>query len=163
MGECILRYKDMKVCWEGFLGGFPQWSRTRLPCRRYKRCRFDPWLGKVPWRRTWQPTPAFLPGESHGLRRLKGYRPLGLKELDTTEATEHATCYQGLRRIHIFFLIPHQGIQLFIPSHNFRLHSVPATYCMVVVMGKVRLASDVTSPKTGANFTGTLSQPQYVC
>ena len=34
---------------------------------------FDPWLGKIRWRRKWQPTPVFLPGESHGQRRLVGY------------------------------------------------------------------------------------------
>ena len=33
---------------------------------------FDPWVGKIPWRRAWQPTPVFLPGESHGLRSLAG-------------------------------------------------------------------------------------------
>ena len=37
-------------------------------CRRHKRPRFNPWVGKVPWRRAWQPTPVFLPGESHGQR-----------------------------------------------------------------------------------------------
>ena len=36
---------------------------------------FDPWAGKIPWRRTWQPTPVFLPGKSHGQRSLAGYRP----------------------------------------------------------------------------------------
>ena len=36
---------------------------------------FDPWVGKVPWRRAWQPTPVFLPGESHGQRSLAGYGP----------------------------------------------------------------------------------------
>ena len=44
---------------------------------------------RVPWRRAWQPTPAFLPGESHGQRSLVGYGPQGHKETDTTEATEH--------------------------------------------------------------------------
>ena len=39
-------------------------------CRRHKRCRFDPWVGKIPWKRKWQPTPVFLPGESHGHRSL---------------------------------------------------------------------------------------------
>ena len=34
---------------------------------------FDPWLGKIPWRREWQPTPVFLPGEFHGQRSLVGY------------------------------------------------------------------------------------------
>ena len=38
-----------------------------------KRCRFDPWFGKMPWRRAQQPTPVFLPGESHGQRSLAGY------------------------------------------------------------------------------------------
>ena len=40
---------------------------------------------KIPWRRTWQPTPVFLPGESHGQRSLVGYSPWGHKELDMTE------------------------------------------------------------------------------
>ena len=43
-----------------------QQERTRLQCRRRKRCRFDPWVRKIPWRRAWEPTPGFLPGESHG-------------------------------------------------------------------------------------------------
>ena len=47
----------------------------------------DPWVGKFPWRRAWQPTPVLLPGESHGQRSLVGYSPLGLKESDRTEAT----------------------------------------------------------------------------
>ena len=38
---------------------------------------FDPWVGKIPWRRAWQPAPAFLPGESHELRSLVGYSPEG--------------------------------------------------------------------------------------
>ena len=46
---------------------------------------FDPWVGKIPWRRKQQPTPVFLPGESHGRRNLVGYSPWGHKELDTTE------------------------------------------------------------------------------
>ena len=48
-------------------------------CRRGKRCRFDPWVRKIPWRRKWQPTPVFLPGESHGQRSLVGYNPSGHK------------------------------------------------------------------------------------
>ena len=36
---------------------------------------FDPWVGKIPWRRKWQPTPVFLPGKSHGERSLAGYSP----------------------------------------------------------------------------------------
>ena len=50
---------------------------------------------KIPWRRTWQPTPVFLPGESHGQRSLVGYSSWGRKELDMTEATEHVLPKQG--------------------------------------------------------------------
>ena len=62
------------------------------PKGRHNKCkylctqrRFDPWIGKIPWRRKWQPTPVLLPGKSHGQRSLVGYCPWGRKELDTTE------------------------------------------------------------------------------
>ena len=45
----------------------------------------ETWVGKIPWRRKWQPTPALLPGESHGGRSLVGYSPWSRKESDTTE------------------------------------------------------------------------------
>ena len=43
------------------------------------------WVGKMPQRREWQPTPVFLPEEFHGQRSLVKYSPWGCKELDTTE------------------------------------------------------------------------------
>ena len=49
-------------------------------CRRCKRHGIDPGIGKIPWRRKWQPIPVFLPGKSHGRRSLEGYSPWGLKE-----------------------------------------------------------------------------------
>ena len=52
-----------------------------------KKHGFDPWVRKNPWKRAWQPTPVFLPGESHGWRSLAGYSPWGLKELGKTEST----------------------------------------------------------------------------
>ena len=51
---------------------------------------FDPWVRKISWRRVWQPTSVFLPGESHGQKSLVGYSPWGGKESDTAEATRHA-------------------------------------------------------------------------
>ena len=56
--------------------GLPRWRSDKEPpcqCRRHKRCGFSPWVGKIPWSRAWQPTPVFLPGESHGQRSLVGY------------------------------------------------------------------------------------------
>ena len=64
-------------------------------CRRCRRHGFDPWAGKIPWRRTWQPTPIFLPGEFHGWRSLVGYSTWGRKESDTTERL-HFTYWSGL-------------------------------------------------------------------
>ena len=52
---------------------------------RHRRCRFNPWVGRIPWKRKWQHTPVFLPGKSHGQRSLVGYGPWGCKELDMTE------------------------------------------------------------------------------
>ena len=70
--------------------GFPGGTVVKNPPANAgdtRRCGSNPWIGKIPWRRTWQPTPAFLPGESHRQRSPAGYGPLGHKELDMTEAT----------------------------------------------------------------------------
>ena len=53
----------------GFLGDVTAKEPT-YQCRRCKRCRFHPWVRKIPWRRKWQPTPVFSPGESHGQSNL---------------------------------------------------------------------------------------------
>ena len=58
---------------------------SELKCLQCGRPGFDPWVGKIPWRRKWQSTPVLLPGKSHGQRSLVGYNPWGHKELDTTE------------------------------------------------------------------------------
>ena len=65
--------------------GFPGGSEGKSVCLQYERPRFDPWVGQIPWRRKWQPTPVLLPGKSHGQRSLVGYSPWGHKESDATE------------------------------------------------------------------------------
>ena len=62
-----------------------QWWRIHLQCRRHGRRGLDPWVGKIPWRRKWQPTPVLLPGESHGQRSLVGYSVSSCKKSDMTE------------------------------------------------------------------------------
>ena len=60
--------------------GFPGGASGKEPtcqCRRQKRHRFNPWVWKVPWRRAWQPTPVFLPGEFQKQRSLAGSSPWG--------------------------------------------------------------------------------------
>ena len=59
--------------------GLPWWLRGQSVCLHRGRPGFDPWVGKIPWRRKWQPTPVCLPGESHGRRSLVGYSPRGRK------------------------------------------------------------------------------------
>ena len=68
-----------------FIPGRPWWLRWRRILLQYRRPEFDPWVGKIPWRRKWLLTPVFLPGESHGQRSLTGYSPWGREESDTTE------------------------------------------------------------------------------
>ena len=81
-------------------GWKPQWfNGKQSTCRRHES---DPWVG--PWKRRWQPTPVFLPGEFRGQRSLVGYSPKGLEELDTTERLS----------VHIVIIIP--CIEIFVHS-----------------------------------------------
>ena len=61
---------------EGFTGGSVI-KESACQCRRHRRCRFDPWIGKILWRRKGQPTSVFLSGKSHGQSSLTGYNPWG--------------------------------------------------------------------------------------
>ena len=72
---------DLCHCWCVSIPTFVinKWSvggtvvkKSTCQCRRHRRHGLDPWVGKIPWRRKWQPTPAFLPGKSHGQRSLVG-------------------------------------------------------------------------------------------
>ena len=66
---------------------FSTWWGIRLQC---KRPRFDPWVGKTPWRREWQHTPNFLPGKFLRQRSLEGCGPWGCNESDTTKQLTHS-------------------------------------------------------------------------
>ena len=62
-----------------------------------QKTRFDPWVGKTPWRRARQPTPVFLPGGSRGQRSLAGHSPWGCTESDTTERlSTQGSCRKAL-------------------------------------------------------------------
>ena len=68
--------------------GLPRWlngKESTCQCRRHRRLRFDPWVGKFLWRRKWQPTLVFLLEKSHGQSSLVNYSPWGHKESDRTE------------------------------------------------------------------------------
>jgi len=58
--------------------GFPGGASGKEPTGQFRQCKrhgFNPWVEQIPWRRASQPTPVFLPGESHGQRSLVGYSP----------------------------------------------------------------------------------------
>ena len=57
----------------------------KIICLQCRRPGFNPWVGKITWRRKWQPTPVFVPEKSQGQRSLVGYSSWGHQELDTTE------------------------------------------------------------------------------
>ena len=55
--------------------GLPWWLTGKESTYKCRRHGFDPWSGKIPWCRKWQPIPVFLPGKSQGQRSLAGFRP----------------------------------------------------------------------------------------
>ena len=69
---------------------------------QFRGPRFNPWVGKIPWRRAWQPTPVFLSGKSHGQRSLAGYNPWGHKESDITEQLNTFTLSYICMYFHIY-------------------------------------------------------------
>ena len=78
---------------------FRQW-RICLQCRRPG---FNHWIGNIPWRREWLPTPVFLPGEFHGQRSLAGYSPMGHRELDMTKwLNTHICFFQLFNKLYIY-------------------------------------------------------------
>ena len=83
--DCCFHIKSLSFCFSGgsVVKKPPANEGDYLPCRRPG---FDPWVGRIPWRREWLSTPVFLPGESHGQRSLAGY---SWKESDMTERLNH--------------------------------------------------------------------------
>ena len=58
---------------------------------------FNPWVGKIPWRRAWQPTPVFLPEKPHGQRSMVGHSPQGRKQSNMTEQLSKAKMLKQLK------------------------------------------------------------------
>ena len=79
----LSRYFTHTTCSRCF--GLPRWLSGKESIYQCRRHGFDPWVGKIPWRRKWQPTPVFLLRKSHGQKNRVGYSSWGCRELDTTE------------------------------------------------------------------------------
>ena len=104
----------------------PTVKESACQCRRYWRCRFNPWVRKIPWRRKWQPTPVFLPRKSHGQRSLVGYSPWCRKEWDMTEWTEHAHTNHTILITH---QLPPSNSHLFIDRGHCTAHICSSKAC----------------------------------
>ena len=92
---------------------------------------FNPWVGKIPWRRKWEPTPVFLPGEFHGQRSLVGYSPWGCKESDTTERLNTQAWEQGTERLNTQAW--EQGT---VSTSDFSLSPLHCNYCCFHLVDK---------------------------
>ena len=66
-----------------YVDGLPWWPGRERICLQCGRCGLDPWVGKMPWRRAWQPTPVFLLGKSYGQRSLAGLQSMGVAKSQT--------------------------------------------------------------------------------
>ena len=82
-------YNNLPDIKEWVTNGLPWWLRGQSIYLQCKRHRFDPWIGKIPWRRKWQSNSEFLPGKFHRQRSLVSYSPWGCKESDMTEQHPH--------------------------------------------------------------------------
>ena len=90
------------------------WLRWESICPQCGRPRLNPWIGKIPWKRKWQPAPVLLPRKLHGWKSLLGYSPWGREESDTT-GWFHVTSW-SLRLSLITFSMRDHGF-LFFPKH----------------------------------------------
>ena len=91
-GNCeiiIVCFLNCYICGNLLHGlGLPWWLSCKQPACQRRRCGFDLWVKKIPWRRKWQPTPAFLSGKSHGRRSVAGYSPWSPKRVGYDLETE---------------------------------------------------------------------------
>ena len=108
-----------------------------------RRAGFDPWVRKIPWGRNWQPTPIFLPEESHGQRSLAGCSPWSLKELDMTEQLTRTSSDVGRLPAQTTLEPLHSTREL---SSCCRLCSLALWSCSVLAPPTELLLVQVTSP-----------------
>ena len=102
----IFTHKHTYVVWTVLISkSIHLWSYKRLSgkepicqCRRHRKCGFDLWVRKIPWRRKWQSTPVFLPRLSRGQRSLSGYNPWDCKRVGhdlETKQQQHVHVSRG--------------------------------------------------------------------
>ena len=96
-------------------------------CRRLKRLQFNPWVGKIPWRRAWKPTPVFLPWESHRQRSLVGYSPQVAKCQTRLSDLAHM-----LARLPLRFLWPFQTLKSIVTPAQLAQPAPSSEECVLI-------------------------------
>ena len=106
-------------------------TQAQCVCLQCRRPGFNSWVGKVPWRRKWQSTPALLPGKSHGWRSLIGYSPWGRKESDMTERFHYSLLPRHSWSVH------HTSVQRYDEQlHHFLSVLVPSFFLIIFLRQK---------------------------
>ena len=125
----LILWVEVNVKWASQVA-LPRSKEPACQNGRYKRSGFDPWVRKISWKRARQPTPVFLPGESHGQRSLAGYSPWGPKESDTTERLTLVTTMSGNTQICLATWPCHKyfPINILPSSQNCSPYSPPMVY-----------------------------------
>ena len=93
-------------------------KESGCPWRRYRRHRINPWVGKIPWKSKWQPTPVFLSGKLHGQRSPVVYSPWGHKESDMTERLTLLSSLWQIIIVYIGSVTFYQNIKYLFKTHK---------------------------------------------
>ena len=91
------------VCIYVCIHGLPWCLRGKESACQCRRCGFDPWVGKIPWCRKWQPALVFLPGESHGQGSLADFSRWGHKEMTMMEHLSQTCTHMYILIRSLFF------------------------------------------------------------
>ena len=118
-------------------------------CLQCRRLRFSRWVGKICWRREWQPPPGFLPGESHGQRSLEGYSPSGHKGSDD-RATDFHVGEQGREGVSV-------QTPLSVPFFTFVQFMLSCVGCLLRPAASVTVARGLSLRSTGSSAHGLSS------
>ena len=108
--EMVLLWRSSSVIWE-LSPGYSPWASLmaqlvkNLPAIQERRCRFNPWVGKILWSRKWQPTAVFVPEKFHGQRSLVSHSPKVHKESDTTEHRNIFLKLAQIKLLHLYYRI----------------------------------------------------------
>ena len=114
---------------------------------QYRRPRFDPWVGKIPRRKKWQPTLLFLPGKSYGQRSLVPFCPWHCKGSDPTEVTQHAQISDLILNIMYSNFIPKGAIALTLNNfehlqYDYSMLMCPQPFCYQYSSQRAQLRRD---------------------